>query len=204
MSAKQRGNNRGVSENRVPKTEYEITQQAQQRESNRFNRENYRGGRDNRDRNGKRDNRPNEKEDIGVNSVNMVQNTENLDGNKIVNRRRNSDNRNTDSAKTRPKLNLAPRTIPLTDMPDNDQAAKTSIFGEAKPVDTSQRERQIEERLAKEQEQIRKKDDRVAMKSAGRQRSAGLGPKGETVRPREVREPPRRNFLEDKAFHRPG
>ncbi|KAL1505505.1 hypothetical protein ABEB36_005056 [Hypothenemus hampei] len=56
----------------------------------------------------------------------------------------------------RPKLNLAPRTKPL----DQQQTVKSesavpaaSIFGNAKPVDTAERERQIEEKLLKEQEE---------------------------------------------------
>lgn len=73
--------------------------------------------------------------------------------------------------RTRPKLNLAPRTKPIenqpapareTNSPPPSSAAPpppqpsgvpaASIFGNAKPVDTSARERQIEERLAKESE----------------------------------------------------
>lgn len=82
----------------------------------------------------------------------------------------------------RPKLNLAPRTKPIEDLPqpvkDSSEPAKVtvnavptaSIFGNAKPVDTSARERQIEERLAKEQvktsdsnvekRDVKKEDDR--------------------------------------------
>lgn len=67
--------------------------------------------------------------------------------------------------RTRPKLNLAPRTKPIENTaapaaaventtepskPSNVSAA--SIFGNAKPVDTTAKEREIEERLAKEQE----------------------------------------------------
>lgn len=64
----------------------------------------------------------------------------------------------------RPKLVLAPRSKPVeTPQPDNEAVSPTrpapaavpaaSIFGSAKPVDTSARERQIEERLAKQIEQ---------------------------------------------------
>lgn len=68
--------------------------------------------------------------------------------------------------RTRPKLVLAPRTKPLeSPVPETAEpvsAAKpapvtvpaASIFGSAKPVDTSARERQIEERLAKQTEQV--------------------------------------------------
>jgi hypothetical protein len=44
---------------------------------------------------------------------------------------------------------LTPRTKPVENEPEK-VASSTSIFGNAKPVDTSARERQIEERLAKD------------------------------------------------------
>lgn len=66
--------------------------------------------------------------------------------------------------KTRTKLNLQPRTRPVEervngDMPANNVPASpsaanaASIFGGAKPVDTSAREREIEERLAKQRDE---------------------------------------------------
>ncbi|KAK4882866.1 hypothetical protein RN001_006185 [Aquatica leii] len=63
--------------------------------------------------------------------------------------------------KTRPKLVLARRTIPLAsgEQPQQETVAnpvpasnQSSIFGRAKPVDTSIRERQIEDMLAKQSE----------------------------------------------------
>lgn len=71
-----------------------------------------------------------------------------------------------DQPRSRPKLVLAPRTKPLEDQAPVSNTAESSaepvttapaqpaasIFGSAKPVDTSQREREIEERLAKEKE----------------------------------------------------
>lgn len=65
--------------------------------------------------------------------------------------------------RSRQKLNLVPRTKPIEASASEapaETAAPTpvsgaSIFGAAKPVDTSARERQIEERLAKEKESIR-------------------------------------------------
>lgn len=66
--------------------------------------------------------------------------------------------------RTRTKLNLAPRTKPVENQTPAQEpnspppavvssgAPAASIFGSAKPVDTSARERQIEERLAKQQE----------------------------------------------------
>lgn len=51
----------------------------------------------------------------------------------------------------RPKLVLAPRTKPVENVPVKAETVPSaSIFGSAKPVDTAQREREIEERLAKE------------------------------------------------------
>uniref|UniRef100_A0A8C6QCZ8 Eukaryotic translation initiation factor 4B n=1 Tax=Nannospalax galili TaxID=1026970 RepID=A0A8C6QCZ8_NANGA len=57
----------------------------------------------------------------------------------------------------RPKLNLKPRSTPK----EGDSSASTSqssraasIFGGAKPVDTAAREREVEERLQKEQEKL--------------------------------------------------
>lgn len=72
----------------------------------------------------------------------------------------------TDQPRSRPKLLLAPRTKPIEEqapaeipeeqetvvVPVEPKVPAASIFGAAKPVDTSARERQIEERLAKEKE----------------------------------------------------
>uniref|UniRef100_A0A286XA05 Eukaryotic translation initiation factor 4B n=1 Tax=Cavia porcellus TaxID=10141 RepID=A0A286XA05_CAVPO len=62
----------------------------------------------------------------------------------------------------RPKLNLKPRSTPKED----DSSASTSqssraasIFGGAKPVDTAAREREVEERLQKEQEKLQRQLD---------------------------------------------
>lgn len=65
-----------------------------------------------------------------------------------------------DEPRERPKLNLMPRSIPLEDAaivaPAQEKESEptavpsSKIFGEAKPVDTTARERQIEEILAKE------------------------------------------------------
>ncbi|VDP89771.1 unnamed protein product [Echinostoma caproni] len=52
-----------------------------------------------------------------------------------------------DSTFERPKLNLLPRSIPLTSNQD-DPPRDPKIFGLAKPVDTASKEREIEERLA--------------------------------------------------------
>lgn len=60
----------------------------------------------------------------------------------------------------RPKLNLKPRSVPK----EEDQSSSTSttssrtasIFGGAKPVDTASKEREVEERLKKEQERLQR------------------------------------------------
>ncbi|XP_027000712.1 eukaryotic translation initiation factor 4Ba isoform X3 [Tachysurus fulvidraco] len=63
----------------------------------------------------------------------------------------------------RPKLNLKPRSVPK----DEDQSSarlaassrSASIFGGAKPVDTASKEREVEERLKKEQERLQRQLD---------------------------------------------
>ncbi|EEZ97233.1 eukaryotic translation initiation factor 4B [Tribolium castaneum] len=57
----------------------------------------------------------------------------------------------------RPKLVLTPRTKPVENEPEK-AVSHASIFGNAKPVDTSARERQIEERLAKDTEAPPRRD----------------------------------------------
>lgn len=60
----------------------------------------------------------------------------------------------------RPKLNLKPRSAPKEEETSAAPAAQSSraasIFGEAKPVDTAAREREVEERLQKEQEKLQR------------------------------------------------
>ncbi|KAL4229145.1 Eukaryotic translation initiation factor 4B [Mactra antiquata] len=57
-------------------------------------------------------------------------------------------------AKERPRLQLQPRSKPIeTETSGGDKPKKAaSIFGSAKPVDTAQREREIEEKLLKQKE----------------------------------------------------
>lgn len=55
----------------------------------------------------------------------------------------------------RPKLQLAPRTLPVEE--SNAPVASSSIFGSAKPVNTAAREREIEERL--KDKQVSKPED---------------------------------------------
>ena len=50
--------------------------------------------------------------------------------------------------KERRRLQLQPRSKPVDEIGKSEK--KSAIFGEAKPVDTSSREKEIEERLKKE------------------------------------------------------
>ncbi|XP_069762696.1 eukaryotic translation initiation factor 4Ba isoform X2 [Narcine bancroftii] len=60
----------------------------------------------------------------------------------------------------RPKLNLKPRSIPKEEVvrapPAMSSGRSASIFGAAKPVDTTAKEREVEERLKKEQEKYQR------------------------------------------------
>ena len=58
-----------------------------------------------------------------------------------------SGERKSEAPKSRPKLNLQPRSKPLEEAGQVVASANPSIFGGAKPVDTATREREIEERL---------------------------------------------------------
>lgn len=72
--------------------------------------------------------------------------------------------------RTRPKLQLQPRTKPIDPIIVKEEqqsaaqtaatpASSTNIFGAAKPVDTTAREREIEERLAKSYAESKSKED---------------------------------------------
>ena len=70
----------------------------------------------------------------------------------------------------RPRLNLQKRTKPIDD--DSSKTEKTaSIFGNAKPVDTAAREREIEDRLQRErtldQQELAEKDNRERRYNVG-------------------------------------
>ncbi|XP_053499235.1 eukaryotic translation initiation factor 4Ba isoform X1 [Ictalurus furcatus] len=60
----------------------------------------------------------------------------------------------------RPKLNLKPRSVPKEEdqsgAPSTASSRSASIFGGAKPVDTASKEREVEERLKKEQERLQR------------------------------------------------
>ena len=81
----------------------------------------------------------------------------------------------------RPRLQLQPRTKPLEDTSaeggggeggggGGGGGASSSIFGQAKPVDTAAREKEIEERLLREQERAK---ERKEVCSKGKERREG-------------------------------
>jgi len=51
--------------------------------------------------------------------------------------------------KERPKLQLAKRSVQSAEEESTDKASQAAIFGGAKPVDTTKREKEIEEKLSK-------------------------------------------------------
>lgn len=72
----------------------------------------------------------------------------------------------------RPKLVLAPRTKPIENVPAKESVPSAAIFGNAKPVDTTQREKEIEEKLAREQSEVKTDSkDKRAHHSTDRKRS---------------------------------
>ncbi|XP_062854033.1 eukaryotic translation initiation factor 4Bb isoform X2 [Trichomycterus rosablanca] len=75
---------------------------------------------------------------------------------------RRDDRREERAPTQRPKLNLKPRSIPKEEeqsggsSPQANPSRSASIFGAAKPVDTAVKEREVEERLKKEQERLQR------------------------------------------------
>ncbi|XP_036389922.1 eukaryotic translation initiation factor 4Ba isoform X3 [Megalops cyprinoides] len=73
---------------------------------------------------------------------------------------RRDDRREERGPPQRPKLNLKPRSVPKEEDQGGAPSAQTgraaSIFGGAKPVDTAAKEREVEERLKKEQEKLQR------------------------------------------------
>lgn len=57
-------------------------------------------------------------------------------------------------------MNLKPRSVPKEEdqsgAPSTASSRSASIFGGAKPVDTASKEREVEERLKKEQERLQR------------------------------------------------
>ncbi|XP_028929683.1 eukaryotic translation initiation factor 4B isoform X2 [Ornithorhynchus anatinus] len=73
----------------------------------------------------------------------------------------------------RPKLNLKPRSAPKDEDPSastSQSSRAASIFGGAKPVDTAAREREVEERLQKEQEKLQRQLDEPKLERRPRER----------------------------------
>ena len=70
----------------------------------------------------------------------------------------------------RPRLQLQPRTKPREDAGGGEGGGgggtSSSIFGQAKPVDTAAREKEIEERLLREQEKAKERRE-VGMQHSG-------------------------------------
>lgn len=77
----------------------------------------------------------------------------------------------------RRKLVLAPRTKPMENVPVKESVPSAAIFGNAKPVDTTQREKEIEEKLAKEHSDTRSDSkERQRHHSPEKKRSVSLKP----------------------------
>ena len=73
----------------------------------------------------------------------------------------------------RPELNLKPRSTPKEDdsYASTSQSSRVaSIFGGAKSVDTAAREREVEERLQKEQEKLQRQLDEPKLERRPRER----------------------------------
>ena len=71
-----------------------------------------------------------------------------------------SDEPSRDPPKERPRLQLQPRTKPREEAGQTASPKAASIFGGAKPVNTAAREREIEERLAKQREMEREQEEK--------------------------------------------
>ncbi|XP_056647204.1 eukaryotic translation initiation factor 4B-like [Diorhabda sublineata] len=93
----------------------------------------------------------------------------------------------------RPKLVLTPRTKPVENVPVNKETVPSaSIFGSAKPVDTSQREREIEEKLAREADKPRENSkDREKEKKLEDTERKNID-KERNIAPRKVEDSPHR------------
>lgn len=119
----------------------------------------------------------------------------------------------TSEPRERPKLVLTPRTKPVENVPVNKESVPSaSIFGSAKPVDTSQREREIEEKLAREADKPRDNStDRdkekiledTERKNVDKERSAPRKVEDSPQRDRNVKDgPPIKNYDDRKLSSR--
>ncbi|XP_052804881.1 eukaryotic translation initiation factor 4B-like isoform X2 [Mya arenaria] len=91
-------------------------------------------------------------------------------------REERTDSREQEVPKERPRLNLQPRTKPA-EVIDNQKAkqpppqrSSASIFGSAKPVDTAQREREIEERMMRQKQEPAEKKSSLESRGYGSSR----------------------------------
>ncbi|XP_030054058.1 eukaryotic translation initiation factor 4B isoform X2 [Microcaecilia unicolor] len=85
------------------------------------------------------------------------------------------DRRDERGSSQRPKLNLKPRSAPKEEDSSSGSSQSSraaSIFGGAKPVDTAAREREVEERLQKEQEKLQRQleDEKPKLERKPRER----------------------------------
>ncbi|XP_067687671.1 eukaryotic translation initiation factor 4B-like isoform X2 [Haliotis asinina] len=94
--------------------------------------------------------------------------------------RPNSRETSQEAPKERPRLQLQPRSKP-TDT-NSTEERKSSIFGSAKPVDTSAREREIEERLQRERQMISHRYDEEKENRNYDNRPAGSGTRRDSDR----------------------
>merc|ERR1711981_1275062 len=69
-----------------------------------------------------------------------------------------------DAPRERPRLQLAKRSAPVENAAPA-ETTKSSIFGGAKPVDTAKKEREIEEKLQRQQNEVKSRSRTVSEKS---------------------------------------
>merc|ERR1719471_2688498 len=90
--------------------------------------------------------------------------------------------RDREPPKERPKLALAPRSKPKEE--SDSGATQSNIFGGAKPVDTTQREKEIEDKISKlTVSKDEKKEEKSPVENAWRRRDDGETPKSAAYRP---------------------
>ncbi|XP_043252681.1 eukaryotic translation initiation factor 4B-like isoform X1 [Colletes gigas] len=108
--------------------------------------------------------------------------------------------------KTRPKLNLTPRTKPIEPIAVKEEQSaapahtpSTNIFGAAKPVDTTVREREIEERLAKSYAESKSREDGDSEKRGKEGTWVKRNGEGRDEKDKEQRSRPTWRMDEDKS-----
>ena len=103
-----------------------------------------------------------------------------------------------DAPAERPKLHLVPRSKPKEE--GAEPVATSSIFGGAKPVDTATREKEIEERLLKEKEEVKSPKEKAATSSI----FGGAKPVDTAHREREIEERLRKSQEAEEVPSRSG